>query len=967
PVPKVVVRPRDAVRWALYYPPIVEYHPADLVGGNGTDWRGRVRKSLGLYWQGDLAGAFSAIESLPENIPDPRFFIYRAALLLTVGQVDDARTDIQRALSLDPAYSDAYALQSIIFVVQNEKEKALGSAQKAVETGPNSATARIAMSYAQQAGFDLEGARASVEEAVKLDPDDALAWARLAELQSSFGRLGKALDAAKKATALNPDLARTQMVLGFAYLTQVKTTESRAAFKKAIELDNADPLSRLGLGLAIIRDGDLDAGGREIEIAASLDPNNSIIRSYLGKTYFEKKQIGLDEREYAIAKELDPNDPTPWFYSAIAKQTTNRPVEALRDFQTAKELNDNRAVYRSKLQLDSDLAARSAATARIYNDLGFGQLGLVEGYNAVNADPTNFSAHRFLADTYATLPRHEIARVSELLQSQLLQPINITPIQPALAESNLFLISAQGAGQTSFNEFNPLFARNGAALQASGLYGNNDTWAGEGVASGIYKGFSLSAGYTHFETDGWRKNSDQEDDIANIFGQWEITHKTSIQGEYRYRDSDKGDIRQRFFQQDFLPDQRNDILTRSGRIGLRHAFSPGSIVLGNFQYADRDDDFKDVFHFDGTFDGFPPPPDAEDIFDNPIEEDSYAGELSYLLRSEYIDLVSGAGYVREDEDVTFKDTLQWPGTDPPTFIFSFKDKFEFETDHYNLYAYSSLKPFDNLTLTVGASYDDFDQDEKNFGEEEIDESQFNPKLGFNWNPLPSTTIRGAVFRTLTRTLVTDQTLEPTQVAGFNQFFDDPEATDAWVYGVALDQKFSKDVYFGAQFSYRDLEVPFTDLDLKLKDADWEEYLGRAYLNWTPHEWLALKAEYLYEDFERDKKFPDGIKDLKTHRVPLGINFFHPSGFSAGLTATYYDQDGTIERTVVGFDVFEDGDDQFWLVDAAINYRFPKRYGFATLGVKNIFDEEFDYFEVDRKNLTIQQDRQVVFKLTLALP
>ena len=54
----------------------------------------------------------------------------------------------------------------------------------------------------------------------------------------------------------------------------------------------------------------------------------------------------------------------------------------------------------------------------------------MEGYKSVNTDPTDFSGHRFLADTYAALPRHEIARVSELLQSQLLQPINITPIQP---------------------------------------------------------------------------------------------------------------------------------------------------------------------------------------------------------------------------------------------------------------------------------------------------------------------------------------------------------------------------------------------------------------------------------------------------------------------------------------------------------------------------------------------------------
>ena len=125
--------------------------------------------------------------------------------------------------------------------------------------------------------------------------------------------------------------------------------------------------------------------------------------------------------------------------------------------QQAIELNDNRAVYRSRLLLDADLAARSASLGRIYSDLGFQQLALVEGWKSVNTDPRNFSAHRFLADSYSVLPRHEIARVSELLQSQLLQPINITPIQPRLAESNLFLISAGGPGALSFNEFNPHF------------------------------------------------------------------------------------------------------------------------------------------------------------------------------------------------------------------------------------------------------------------------------------------------------------------------------------------------------------------------------------------------------------------------------------------------------------------------------------------------------------------------------
>ena len=367
--------------------------------------------------------------------------------------------------------------------------------------------------------------------------------------------------------ALEPNLARTQTVLGFAYLTQVKTTRAKEAFDKAIARDQADPLPRLGLGLAKIRQSALREGRAEIELAAGLDPNNSLVRSYLGKAYYEEKRTALTDREYATAKELDPNDPTPFFYDAIEKQTTNRPVEALQDLQKAIELNDNRAVYRSRLQLDSDLAARSASLGRVYSDLGFQQLGLVEGWKSVNTDPSNFSAHRLLADSYSVLPRHEIARVSELLQSQLLQPLNTTPIQPRLAESNLFLISAGGPGGLSFNEFNPLFNRDGVTLQTSGLVGENDTYAGEGVVSGIYKKASFSFGGLHFTTDAFRENADQQDEIANVFVQQEVTPDTSIQAEYRYRDREQGDVQQRFFPEDFFRTLRNKEERHTFRLG----------------------------------------------------------------------------------------------------------------------------------------------------------------------------------------------------------------------------------------------------------------------------------------------------------------------------------------------------------------------------------------------------------------
>jgi len=264
-----------------------------------------------------------------------------------------------------------------------------------------------------------------------------------------------------------------------------------------------------------------------------------------------------------IAKELDPADPTAYFYDAINKQTTNRPVEALQDMEKSIELNDNRAVYRSRLLLDSDLAARSASQARIYTDLGFQQRALVEGWKSVNTDPSNFSAHRFLADSYSVMPRHEIARVSELLQSQLLQPLNMTPIQPRLAESNLFLISAGGPGALSFNEFNPIFNRDGLTFQSSGLAGGNSTYSGEGIVSGIYKKAAFSLGYNHFQTDGWRENANQNDDVGNAFLQLELSPQTSIQTEYRFRSRKSGDLELRFFPEDFRRNRAYPVNTLS--------------------------------------------------------------------------------------------------------------------------------------------------------------------------------------------------------------------------------------------------------------------------------------------------------------------------------------------------------------------------------------------------------------------
>lgn len=952
PTLRVVARPRDAVQWALYYPPVLYNPPA--VSQLTPDQQRQVQASRDFYLQGEVQQAFRSLANLPPASYEAGLLTYRASLLLAVGQVDEARADLDQALRLDANSGEALALQTIMAVVQNEPDRALQMARQAVQATPTSATTHIALSYAQQAKFDLPGARASLHKAVQVEPHNALAWARLAELQASLGEPQKALRAARKAVTLAPGLARAQTVLGFAYLTQTKTGQAAVAFRTALELDQADPLPRLGLGLAHMRDGQVQEGVRDLEIAASLDPNNALVRSYLGKAYYEAKRAPLDEREYSVAKGLDPKDPTPFFYDAIQKQTTNRPVEALQAMQQAIALNDHRAVYRSRLLLDADLAARSASLARLYSDLGFQQLALVEGWKSVHSDPTNFSAHRLLADTYSVLPRHEIARVSELLQSQLLQPLNLTPLQPRLAESSLALISAGGPGVLSFNEFNPLFNRDHLTLHASGLAGEHHTYAGEGVLAGIYKRLSVSLGYTHFETDGFRKNSDQKDDIANVFAQLELTPATSLQVEYRYRITESGDLLLRFFPQDFFPGQRNSRETHLYRLGGRHALAPDSLLLGSFSYQ-----HADVRQRDEQF----PQPGVRFVDLRTPDQDAFSGEVQHLFRSSYVNLRTGVGYF--DIDGAIDSTIEFgpPRSPVPRQI---TGTTKTQLHHVNAYTYADISLHKQVTVTAGLSFDslsgDFPGD---------DTHQFNPKFGVMWRPLAGTTIRAAAFRALKRTLLTDQTLEPTQVAGFNQFFDDLNLSDVWRYGIALDQTLTESLFGGFELARRELTVPFLNAvenpaKPPTRQAYWDERLARTYLFWTPHPWLALRAEYLFEHIAHDTRFPAGVSRVDTHRVPLGIGMFHPSGLSTTVTATYIHQDGTFGGYTAGVPL-RPGRDDFWSVDATLNYRLPQRYGFITVGATNLFDEHFQFFDRDLRNASIQPHRMVFGRVTLALP
>ena len=933
---RFTVNPKDAVAWAFYYPQILNLRELqiDITNQDEHSWQMRMRRSSFYAQSGNLQKAFSEIAGLNE-ISDSQFYIYRASLLLSVGRVKEAQSDLEKVFQMSPQNGLALSLQAIIAVSQDDKKQAMQWATDAVTAAPNLASPKIALSYAHQANFNLPLALKATQEAQMLDPKSALVSARLAELWMSIGETDKGLYAAKKSVALNPDLSRGETILGFAYLTQINVDEAKRAFEKAIALDQSDPLARLGLGLAMIRKGDLVGGREQIEVAVGLDPNNALIRSYLGKSYYDEKKNPLAKEQFEISKRLDPKDPTPFFYDAILKQSENRPVEALRDLQTSIELNDNRAVYRSRLLLDEDLASRSVSMAGVYNDLGFQQLALNEGFKSLSTDPTNYSAHRFLADSYAAMPRSEIGRVSELLQSQLLQPLNGNPVQPRLGESGAGILSGTGPGDISMSEFNSLFMRDGVHLLVSGVGGANSTLGEEVILSGLSGRYSYSLGQFHLKTDGFRENNDRDQTIYNAFVHVSLTPNATIQAEVRLEDTETGDLPLRFDPAKFASTERNSIDAKTYRVGFHYRSTPRSDFVASFFYQDRGHGF--IRSEAGI---------KADIKD---EIGGFSGEAQHLFRVDPFSLVTGGGHFDGENTRNGSVELAFLGLPPESF------KEDVNSRHTHLYTYAHIHLSSNATMTLGGSGDRFDGLPK-------DKEQFNPKFGLTWKMSPSTTLRIASFRVLKRPLVSNQTIEPTEVAGFQQFFDDDNGADSMRKGIALERQFSHSLFGGVELSKRKIIIPFTTL---IPDEEPEvhvdERLNRIYLYWAFLQQVFASAEYQVEKFDSDNITISSAKKIKTERVPLSLHFFYPGGLFVKFKTTHIAQEGLFEGSLSPFDF---GKDQFWLFDASIGYRLPNQRGMFTIEAKNLLDESFQFHETDIANPLIQPKRLIFAKLTL---
>jgi len=698
-------------------------------------------------------------------------------------------------------------------------------------------------------------------------------------------------------------------------------------------------------------------------VAAALEPQRAELRSYLGKVYADAGDDPHAARELQLAEKLDPDDPTAWLYSALLDQQENRINDAIQDLEKSQALNDNRSVYRSQLLLDQDRAVRSANLAAMYQDDGMDDWAANEASRAVNYDYANYSAHLFLANSYADLSdpnginlRYETPAESEYLLANLLSPVSAGTLSPTISQQ----------------EYSPLFERDGFGVVSSTEYLSRGAWTQAGAQFGTFGNFGYDVEGLYRTDPGQRVNNDVEQRQLSAALKYQLTPQDTIYLQVKQYQADSGDLYQYYNPTNANPAARvSEEQNPTIILGYHHEWSPGVQTLF---FAARLDDSTSVANPTGptylAFVPFGPITSLQSLtMQENLEDDLtiYSAELQQIWQTPEHNTVVGTRF--QYGDFNIQNVQNTPSTlaflFPPPPADAAQQDVSSLFKRFSVYGYHQWQIFDPLQLIGGVTYDRLTYPE-NFQTTPVSGNdqtvnRISPKAGLIWTPLANTTFRFAYTRSLGGAgLDQSYQIEPSQVAGFIQSYRSiiPESVAGPVpgakfetYGVSLEQKLPTRTYLGISgellnsdadqtvgaFDYSFLTTPFpvpSGLDEHLDYTEKtllftaNQLVGK---NWSFGARYQVSQAVLNENFV---DVPDGSQrlDATLNQVDLLAVYNHPCGFFAQGEAHWYGQSNNTPG--------EPGGD-FWQLNAFTGFRFLHRKGEITVGLLNLTGQNYN--------------------------
>jgi tetratricopeptide (TPR) repeat protein len=170
---------------------------------------------------------------------DPRYsevWTFKATILNKIGKYPDAMTFCERAIELDPFDYSAWTEKGYALGQMKKYEDSLTCIDRALAINPNLTTALQSKAYLLCLLSRFDESIPIYENVIRINPDNVDSWNNLGYSLDELGRYNEALEAYDEAIRLDPDYKNAWNNKGHTLKTLGRIAEANAAFAKAKKL-----------------------------------------------------------------------------------------------------------------------------------------------------------------------------------------------------------------------------------------------------------------------------------------------------------------------------------------------------------------------------------------------------------------------------------------------------------------------------------------------------------------------------------------------------------------------------------------------------------------------------------------------------------------------------------------------------------------------------------------------------------
>jgi tetratricopeptide (TPR) repeat protein len=257
-------------------------------------------------------------------------------LLVAAGKLDDAQVQANVVMAVQPDNADVHALLSAIATRRGQKDQALTEMQRAIELDPRRAAFHEDLALLQSAdttkAADVEE---ELKKAVALDPKSVKAKLILAAFYARNNRLADAEKVGWSAVATDPKNLPARANVAEVILKEGDQARAEEVLRQAQKDFPNDPEGVRILADYYVNTGQLDKAKTEYSSLAAKYPKNIYVLKGYVRVLLEVKDYGTSQTVVAGMLKAYPKDPEIAGLNGIVLLNSGKPSDAVNALQNA--------------------------------------------------------------------------------------------------------------------------------------------------------------------------------------------------------------------------------------------------------------------------------------------------------------------------------------------------------------------------------------------------------------------------------------------------------------------------------------------------------------------------------------------------------------------------------------------------------------------------------------------------------